>query len=342
MENQEFKQNLKLGAFVLAGLLLFAVALFYIGKENTFFNRTFTISAVFKNVEGLKEGDKVWLSGVKIGTVKHVQIVAEGKVIVALSLRDKQNEFIKKNATAFIGSDGLVGNKIVVIRPGNATAIVEDNDSINTLSPTDTQELINIAKDVGANTRSLTDDLKLITAKISRGEGIVGELLHEGPLSNDLRHAIISLRSAGENTNDATLDLKRMLTQINSGHGLVTKLITDSTYAHTFEKALNNVADVGKNSKAMSEDLKAVISRLNDPNNAIGVLLNDTTFANKLRVTLGNAESASVKLDENMEALQHNFLFRGYFKKQKKAEEKGNREVNKLDSATYILSTKQE
>lgn len=325
MDNQEFKQNIKLGAFVLTGIFLFAVALFYIGQEETFFNKTFTISAVFRNVEGLKEGDKVWLSGVKIGTVKHVQIVAEGKVIVALSLRDKQNEFIKRNATAFIGSDGLVGNKIVVIRPGNAATIVQDNDTINTLSPTDTQELINIAKDVGANTRSLTDDIKLITAKINKGEGIVGELLHEGPLSNDLRQAILSLRSAGENTNQATLDLKSMLTQINSGNGLVTKLITDSTYAITFEKALNNVAEVGRNSKIMSEDLKAVISKFNDKNNAIGVLLTDTTFANKLRVTLGNAESASVKLDKNMEAMQHNFLLRGYFKKQKKAEEKENK-----------------
>ncbi|MBA4053695.1 MAG: hypothetical protein C0490_03190 [Marivirga sp.] len=322
METQEFKQNIKLGAFVLGGLFIFALALLLVGQENSVFNRTFTISAVFKNIEGLKEGDKVWLSGVKIGTVKHVQIVSEGKVIVALSLRDKQNAFIKKNATAFIGSDGLVGNKIVVIRPGNAPTTVQDNDTINTFSPADTQELLNIAKDVGANTRSLTDDLKLISAKINKGEGIVGELLHEGPISHDLREAIVSLRSAGENTNQATRDLKNMIEQINTGNGLVTKLIQDSTYALTFEKALNNVAEVGKNSRVMSEDLKEVISKFNDKNNAIGVLLTDTTFANKLRVTLTNAQSASVKLDENMEALQHNFLLRGYFKKQKKAEEK--------------------
>ena len=117
------------------------------------------------------------------------------------------------------------------------------------------------------------------------------------------------------------MNLKKMLDEVNSGDGLLTKLINDSTYADTFEKALNNVAEVGKNSKAMSEDLKEVISRMNDKNNAIGVLLTDTAFANELRVTLENAESASVKLDENMEAMQHNFLLRGYFKKQKKDEE---------------------
>jgi len=320
METQEVKQNIKVGLFVLAGIFLFGVALVYIGSESTFFNRTFTVSAIFRNIEGLKEGDKVWLSGVKIGTVKHVQIVSEGKVIVTMSLRDKQNEFVKEDATAFVGSDGLVGNKIVVIRPGNSGSIIQDNDTINTFSPTDTQELINIAKDVGSNTRSLTDDLKLITARINKGDGIVGELLHDGPLSQDLRIAIASLRLAGENTNQATLNLKKMLDEVNSGDGLLAKLITDSTYAGTFEDALNNVAEVGKNSKAMSEDLKEVISKMNDKNNALGVLLTDTAFANKLRVTLENAESASVKLDENMEAMQHNFLLRGYFKKQKKEE----------------------
>ena len=320
METQELKQNIKLGAFVLSGLILFLIALFYIGSESTLFNRTFTISAVFRNIEGLKEGDKVWLSGVKIGTVKDVKIVAEGRVVVALSLRDKQNQFLKKDATAFVGSDGLVGNKIVVIRPGNSKTIIQDNDTINTFSPTDTQELINIAKDVGSNTRSLTDDLRLITARINKGDGIVGELLHDGPLSQDLRLAVASLRAAGENTNRATQDLNQMLTKINTGDGLMTKLITDSSYAQTFEQALNNVAEAGRNSRMMTEDLKEVMSKLNNNNNAISVLLTDTTFANKLRETLENAESASVKLDENMEAMQHNFLLRGYFRKQEKKE----------------------
>lgn len=326
METEELKQNIKLGAFVFVGALLFIVALFYIGRENTIFNRTFTILAVFKNIEGLKEGDKVWLSGVKIGTVKHVQIVSEGQVIVSMALRDKQNQFIKKNATAFIGSDGLVGNKIVVVRPGNAAAIVQDNDTINTFSPTDTQELINIAKDVGANTRSLTDDIKEITARIHNGEGLVGELLNEGPLSRELREVVHSLKSAGDNTNRATANLTRMLDEINTGNGLATKIISDTTYAYTFEQALNNVAEAGNNTKALTEELRVAVAKLNNSNNAVSVLLADTAFANQLKVTLSNAESASAKLDSNMLALKNNFLLRGYFRKQEKKAAKAAKE----------------
>jgi phospholipid/cholesterol/gamma-HCH transport system substrate-binding protein len=92
----------------------------------------------------------------------------------------------------------------------------------------------------------------------------------------------------------------------------------DSTYAITFDSTLTAVAAVGQNSKQISEDLREMIEKMNSEDNAIGVLLADTSFAGKLRTTLDNAESASAKLDENMEAMQHNFLFRGYFKKKDK------------------------
>src|SRR5690349_7623838 len=200
MSSQEYKQNIKLGAFIIGGIFIFLATVFYMGSQNNYFNKTFLVFAIFKNVEGLGEGDNVWLSGVKIGTIKNVQIISEGKVAVQLSLKDKQNQFIKKNATAFIGSDGFIGNKIVIIRPGSVAKMIENGDTINSFSPTDTQELFNLAKDVGDNTRSITEDLKLISARLNKGEGIFGELLQDGPISNDLRTAILSLKSAGENT----------------------------------------------------------------------------------------------------------------------------------------------
>lgn len=322
MDPNVIKQNIKLGAFVLAGLVLFFVSIAFMGKQGTLFNKTFTVSAVFKNVEGLKDGDAVWLSGVRIGIVKNVKIVDEGKVIVSMSLRERQNEFIKKNATATVGSDGLVGNKIVVIRPGTDQEIIHDEDTINSFSPTDTQELFNIAKDVGTNTKSITEDLKVITAKLNKGEGIVGELLHEGELSTELRQLINSLKMASQNTNRATAELQGMMHEINTGDGLLTKLIRDTTYVDSFEKTLANVKEVGENSKTISNNLKDIIKKMDNDDNALGVLLADTTFARKLRTTLDNAKSASGKLDENMEALQHNFLLRGYFRRQAKAKEK--------------------
>src|SRR5688572_19460760 len=286
METKEIKQNIRLGAFVLGGIALFLIVIFYLGKENNVFSKTFTVSAIFRNVEGLNEGDNVWLSGVKIGTVKHVQIVSDGRVIVSLMLKDKQNQFIKKDATAFVGSDGFVGSKIVVIRPGKSNEVIHDNDTINALSPTDTQDLLNIAKDVGMTTRSITEDLKMISTRLNKGEGIFGELLRDGPMSQELRETISALKKTSENASHVTANAQKLLEEVNHGDGLITKLITDTAYAKTFETTLANIGEVGKNSKKMSEDLQDIIAKMNSGDNAISVLLADSAFAHQLKGTL--------------------------------------------------------
>jgi phospholipid/cholesterol/gamma-HCH transport system substrate-binding protein len=322
MEKKEIAQQLKVGAFVVAGLALFLLSVFFIGSENNIFSRTFDVAAIFKNVEGLKAGDNVWLSGVKIGTVTDVKIVSQGKVVVNLSLKDNQNQFIQTDATASIGSDGLVGNKIVVIRPGTSGQVVSPDDTINTSSPPDTQELINIAKDVGENTRSITSDLKTIAKRVNDGKGIVGELLNDGDIAKEIRDVIVNLRATGNNTARASEELHTLLYELRNGDGLLPTLIADTSYANTFENAMANIEKVSTNAGVVSENLQALTMKMNSQNNAVGVLLADTAVADQLKSTIQNAEQASLKLDENMEALQHNFLFRGYFRKQAKKQAK--------------------
>lgn len=320
MERKEIAQQIKVGIFVLAGLALFLVSVFFVGSENNIFSRTFTVAAVFRNVEGLKSGDNVWLSGVKIGTVSDVKIVSEGKVVVNLSLKDRQNQFIDTDAMASIGSDGLVGSKIVIIRPGKSGQMVSEDDTLNTVSPTDTQDLINLAKDVGENTRTLTSDLKTIASRINAGQGIVGELLNEGDVAREIRAAINNLRATGDNTARASAELNNLISEMRTGPGLLPMLISDTSYAKTFQHALANIEEVSMNAGRVSESLQVLAAKINDQDNALGVLLADSTVADQLKSTIENAAQASHKLDENMEALQHNFLFRGYFRKQEKRE----------------------
>lgn len=327
MEKKEVAQQVKLGAFVLAGLTLFLVSVFFIGSENNIFSRTLTVSAVFKNVEGLKTGDNVWLSGVKIGTVGNVRIVSEGKVIVDLLLKEDQNRFVQRDAVASIGSDGLVGSKIVVIRPGKAREVVSEDDTLRTVSPTDTQDILNLAKEVGENTRSVTGDLRTLASRITAGQGIVGELLNDGTIAQEIRAAVLNLRKTGTNTANASAELERLVSELRNGPGLLPMLIADTAYANTFSNALANVEKVSVNAGEVSEGLKDLAEKLKDNDNALGVLLADTVAAEKLQATIGNVASASEKLDENMEALQHNFLFRGYFRKQAKREARESREA---------------
>lgn len=322
MEKKEIAQQVKLGAFVLGGLSLFLVAVFFIGSENNIFSRTFDVAAVFKNVEGLKEGDNVWLSGVKIGTVSDVRIISEGSVVVGLALKHDQNRFIQKDAVALIGTDGLVGNKIVIIRPGKSTRTISEADTINTVSPTDTQDLMNLARDVGENTRAITDDLRAIADRINHGKGIVGELLNDGAIAREMRDAVIHLRTTGDNTARASAELHALIYDLHHGDGLLPMLVSDTSYVRTFKHALASIDRVSSNAEKVSDQLHALSSKMNDGDNTAGVLLADSAVADQVRITIENAAQASRKLNENMEALQHNFLFRGYFRKQEKRDEK--------------------
>jgi phospholipid/cholesterol/gamma-HCH transport system substrate-binding protein len=315
METKEIAQQIKLGAFVLGGTALFLVAVFFIGSENNIFSRTFEVKAVFENVEGLKEGDNVWLSGVKVGTVTDVKIMSKGRVNVTLSLRNNQHHFISKDAKASVGSDGLVGNKIVVITPGASTRTIGENDTLETFSATGTQELINIAREVGENTKSLTMGLRQITDKVNHGEGIVGELFADGAVSQDLRSTIANLRQTSNNTAKATAELSALMVEIKTGKGLFPTLVYDTTYTSSFAETMRNLKYASMHTDVVAQRLMLFASRMNEKDNALGVLMQDSSFANSLRHTIRNTEEASRKLDENMQALQHNVLLRRYFRK---------------------------
>ena len=320
MEKKEIAQQIKLGAFVVVGLGLFLVTVFLIGSENNIFNKTVTVKAVFRNVEGLKEGDNVWLSGVKVGTVKDVAISSQGRVVVQLSLKGKQTEFIKKDASATIGSDGLVGNKIVILQPGTAPESIQDQDTIRPGPAGDTQELMAIAKDVGQNTKALTEDLSIIAHRIAQGKGVIGEILNDGELAQELRTAVYSLQATGSNTAKASSELHQLLFDLRNGDGLIPTLVNDTTYASTFKNTLSSLQQVSANAQEVSKNLQDLTAKLNSNDNAVGVLLSDEEMATRIKNSIYNAEKATEKLDENMEALQHNFLLRGYFRKQAKKE----------------------
>lgn len=320
MERKETVQQVKLGIFVLAGVALFLAFVFLIGSENNLFSRTFSVNAVFRNVEGLKAGDNVWLSGVKIGTVSDVRIMAEGKVVVTLALKENQNRFIQSDAVVSIGSDGIVGSKIVVIRPGKSHTVVSEDDTLATISPTDTQDILNLARDVGENTRSLTADLRTIASQIRKGQGVVGELLYDGTIAQEIRATILNLRTTGTNTARASAELQRLIRDLRNGPGLLPALLSDTTYANTLRTALENIERVSMQADSVSSTLARLTSGISEGNNAVGVLLTDPTVADRLRSTIENAARASRKLDENMEALQHNFLFRGYFRRKERQE----------------------
>src|ERR1700746_891978 len=129
-------KKIGLGIFVSIGMLFFIAGIYYIGKKQQLFNETFRISGIFKDVRGLQVGNNVQFSGINVGIVENISIVTDTTVKVDLLINENARKFIHKNAGAIIGSDGLMGNKILSITPGTASEeTINDNDVITTSMP---------------------------------------------------------------------------------------------------------------------------------------------------------------------------------------------------------------
>jgi phospholipid/cholesterol/gamma-HCH transport system substrate-binding protein len=128
-----------------------------------------------------------------------------------------------------------------------------------------------------------------------------------------------------------TNNLSEFSKKLNNEGYFLNDVATDTTIMASLKNTVAQLNQVSQSANAVVQNLNATTSKLNNNQGPVGVLLNDTAAAATIQTTLMNLESATKKLDENMEAMRHNFLFRGYFKKQAKEEEK--RKKDSLENA---------
>src|SRR5690606_41211279 len=129
--------HIRLGFFVLAGTLLLVVGLYMLGIKQDLFKRTVKVEARFLQVSGLRTGNNVRYAGINVGTVSDIRIINDTTVLVTLSIREKDAAYIRDNAIVSLGSDGLMGNKLVTIAAGegNGAPISEGTDLLYTVPP---------------------------------------------------------------------------------------------------------------------------------------------------------------------------------------------------------------
>jgi phospholipid/cholesterol/gamma-HCH transport system substrate-binding protein len=286
-----------------------------------------TIRSVFDDVNGLKKGNNVWFSGVKVGIVKSIRFYGKSKVEVDLSIEEKSQEYIRKDAHVKISSDGLIGNRIVVITGGSPQVpAVEEGDMLTALKEDGQQEILNTLQANNKNILAITTDLKDITQSIKKGEGSVGKLLTDDKLFTDLERTMATLRTASVNAQQLTASLSSYGNKLNQKGGLANDLATDTLIMSNVRLTVTKLNETASTARSLIAQLQqsaqGITTELTpDRKSPVGVLLHDETAASQIKATLQNLTAGSKKLDENLEALQHNFLFRRYFRKQKKEQE---------------------
>lgn len=188
-------QKLKLGIFTFVGVLILVLAIFFIGKSKSLFNTTFNVYGVFKNVNGLQAGNNVRFAGINVGVIQNIRIISDTAVRVDLTLNKTVQQFLKKDVKASIGSDGLMGDKLIVINPGTSGGELNNGDHVATINPIDVDKIIGRVTKAADNAGVLISNLSEIVYKVNHGKGSIGKLLSSDKLANDLEGTVKQARS---------------------------------------------------------------------------------------------------------------------------------------------------
>lgn len=292
------EKKIKVGFFIVVGFLLFVVAIFVLGGKDNLFTPTFVLKSEFESVSGLKSGSSVRLNGIVVGKVDGVDIETSNKVMVTMTLEESIRKFIKKDSKATIGSDGLVGNKIIDISPGSPTAPeVQDGELLGSIKPVEVADIMNSLKESSDNASDITKDLSDITSKVNGGQGTLGQLVNNDTLYRSADLTLQSFQTSSGQLNEIFAKIDRMVNNVSG-----------------------NVENTSVQLDRISSDISEIVRKMNSSESVIGTLLTDTTFANNIKAVMENAnhttknlEDGSFSFTQNMEALKHNFLFKGYF-----------------------------
>ena len=185
----------KLGLFIVVGLVLLVAGLFFISKQKNLFVSVFQLKTVFTNVSGLKIGNNVRFGGIVVGTVEGIQLITDTSVLVNLSIKSEVRKFIKRDASASIGSDGLMGSKIIVIVPGTVgQKQLANDDVINTARQVSMDEIMHKLKVTSDNAALITGDLAVVMNSVREGKGTIGMLLMDSVFAENLDAAIVNVR----------------------------------------------------------------------------------------------------------------------------------------------------
>jgi len=293
-------EGARLGIFIFLGTVFLVISIFLLGNKGKLFSQTIEIKTYFDQIEGLKPGAPVRLSGYDIGSVKSISLTEgkTGRVEVVMIIDIALKKFIRIDSQAAVETEGLVGKKIVTITAGSPDAAeVVDGAKIPSKNPINIAAIIDETQSIMHNINSLSKDFSDIFNRINKGEGSIGKLVNDDALYNS---TVSVTQSADKSLNLIT---KRM--------DEISDIIVDATAG--IKRIIINV-------DTTLVDIKNLVNSVENGNGALGKLVADKKMADSVQSILTNlaktseyARISTVSFAENMEALKHNWLFKGYF-----------------------------
>lgn len=318
--------NAKLGIFIFLGSTLLVVLIFLLGNKDQLFTSTFTVKTYFQNTGGLRNGASVRFGGIDVGAVKGVRIVNDGtgRIEISMRIKDEIKPFLKKDSKASIETEGLVGNKVVVITMGSDKAEgIANGGTILAIEPLSFADIIAETQGIMAYTKDMTKNLAEIVYKVNEGEGTIGKILNDDQLYNAATNLT---KSADRSMVSLTNDMKDVIA--------------------LFDDLGKGVEDVVRNINNVVTRIDTVLQGVSEGKGILGSFVSDkgkesesiNQILDNLVIVTEDAKTSASRLAENMEALKHNWLFKSYF------EERGYSDKaefeNELDTKILELNDK--
>ena len=318
---------IKLGIFVLTGLTLLIFALYLLGKNKTLFGSRFELKAHFRDVNGLLVGNNVRFSGIDVGSVLDIMILNDTVIEVTMNLNKNMSGFIRNNSLASIGTDGLIGNRVINITPmSGGKPFVKDGEMLPSRAEVSTEQMLQTLNRTNQTVSKIAEEV-LATVKLVNSSSELASLLNDKSLSSNLRQ---SLQNLNETTRRSSILMNNALSTFklaSEGNGTIATLLTDTTLSMEIRQVVSQINTLESSADRLVKDLNVVITSvekdINQGSGAVNALMRDSIMADRLRATIENAEKGTAAFAQDMEALKSNFLFRRYFKKQEKKAAKG-------------------
>lgn len=316
----ERAQRFKLGLFVLAGTAVLILALYLMGSRKDLFSRSMIVSADFTEVGGLREGNNVRYAGINVGIVDAVEILNDTTVRVYLAIRLDEAEHVRTNALASVGSDGLMGNKLVELVPGEGSGdpIVE-GDHLRSVPRLDTDVMMRTLARTNDNLAAITEDLLALSGKLNDPDNLVG-MLTDTTMGDVLREALYQLQAAAGNAQALTDGVNALVDDVQRGEGAIGVLLADPVAEEDVRGMLDDL-------RMAADTLGLAIGRidrfskgLQDEGGVVHALTKDTAMAADLRRMMTRLDTTTILLNEDLRALQRNWLLRKYFKEKERGD----------------------
>jgi len=203
METHTQKFKIRLGLFVAGGLALFVLAIFIIGKQKNLFNPVFKISSTFYSISGLQVGNNIRFSGINVGTVNNISIINDTTVSVEMLIRKNVKQFIKSDCIVTIGSEGLLGDRLMIITQGSSDSpLIEDGGQLITKEPVEIDAIMGSLQVTADNAAIISHQLAEIMIKINSGNGTLGKLIQDSTIAENLNQTVNNLKKSSSGLNE--------------------------------------------------------------------------------------------------------------------------------------------